>query len=296
MKSILLATFSLISVFTFGQKLNFKLSVENFAQRQLVILDLDSVISQQDSLAIAMKWIGGNRFQFEQESNLKRKTWEDESLVFMKAFRVSPDQTVFGLIAGGKTTEGLIKSPSHDMNIVPKLLTYLIIDNDKLGTGFEGTVAMTLCDILLQVTRSNKWEEMLFKTAHNEWMQSYKTALVDLDDIAEVYRHQSELKKIGIDNITFSDVKIFQAGAVSTQGNIGYADRQFFTVKGKEYIATTIYTLGKGLAFYSIEERGPKGEYRFSKAYLEYLFQPTAMKPGIIHEKQNREIKVPQRQ
>jgi hypothetical protein len=296
MKNLFLVAFILASVVVFGQKPNFKLSGENFKNRKLVILDMDSVISQQDSLTIVQKWIGSEGIVFKPMAKVERKEWGNEQNIFVQQFKVSDDQVVFGLIAGGKMTQGIAEMPNHETDNILKYITYLIVDSDKLNSGFEATIVMTLCDLLLHVGMADNWEDMLYKTGHNEWMNGYKTAIVDKDDIAEVYRHQSELKKIGVENITFSNSNLFKTGALSKEGNIGYIDRQFFTVKNKEYIATTIYTLGKGLAFHCVEDRGPKGEYRCSKAYLEFLFQDAPMKAGIPYEQQMRAFKTPSRQ
>ncbi len=293
---ILIVAFALLSFTVIAQGPRFDLGMKDFQAKKLVILDMDSVVSQKDSLLIAKKWIGDG-ISFQHRDQLKKSAWNDENTMYVSTFPIDTEKSFFALIAGGKSAEALMQNDSLNYKDLNQFVQFLIIDANKLNVGLEPTFILALCELSLHGARASKLADLDSKLMINEWLAPFEYTILDVNDVSKVYRHQSELAKINVNTVQFSDSASFKGPALSQEGKIAYADRQHFNYKGEKYIINYIYTIGKGLTFYNIEPRNKaKSTNAFSRSYLKFLFQPKPMKPGLPYEQQMREFKIPSRQ
>lgn len=295
MKIILTSLCVFLAVVINAQGIKLNSNITDFSTSQLVIIKMDSLITQTDSLKIAKRF---NEIGIQFEDDLTDLEITDQMKVVITSVSLDSETQCFVIFKLSEKTKAFTRDANLSLEFIhANALQYMLIDKQFCNRGLEPTIVLALCDLLKLGPKLRSIDQVIARLQHNEWLKNEDKVFVDTEDISKVYRYQSELKKLDVDNVQFiQEDTDFTAWSRSELKNSTFIDRRKVTIKGQTYIITLFLDIGKGLKFVASEKEAKRSTPLIGKPYLEFLYQDGPIKMNTPLDQQNLEFKVPKRQ
>ncbi|MFT4878320.1 MAG: hypothetical protein ACI87V_000387 [Flavobacteriales bacterium] len=295
MKIYVTTALLIMSVVSFAQGVKTNLEKEDYLSKELIILNMDALFSQVDSMKLDDKWMGKG-IQFQSDSAAV-EFGENEAL-FVASFALDSMTQCFALFELNERTQKFLEEGEMSVSFIDvNTVQYILIDKDLCGKALEPTLVLALCDMLILGVNLKNMEQVVARKQHNEWLKDKDAVFMNLNDISMVARYQSEIQKMGVHNVKFiNDDTDFAAYNMSATQNVVLVDRRVVVLKGQNYILTYFFQIGEGLSFAVSEIEEQRSTALIGRPYFNFLYQDGPIKPDTPLSQQNLKFKVPKRQ
>ena len=256
---------------------------------------MDTLFNQVDSLKLDKKWIGkGIRFQ---SVSAGEEVGKEEEL-YVASFALDSITQCLALFALNGQTQKFLEEEEKSISFVDaNAVQYVLIDKDLCGKTLEPTLVLALCDMLILGVNLKNMKQVVARKQHNEWLKDKDAVFMNVNDLSKVSRYQSEIQKMGVNNVKFiNNDTDFAAYNVSAAQNAVVVDRRVVNLKGQNYILTYFFQIGEGLSFAAAEKEAQRSTALIGRPYFNFLYQDGPIKPDTPLSQQNLKFKVPQRQ
>jgi len=275
MKSVfVLLAFALAVTFASAQAIAYNQPAAAIKAKQVLLNDFAFDLSNEQRASLMLAWPNLN---FDRKAN--EETLRDSSLLFVQVEALDQKRQRIVIYKGGK---GLVPAQRGSLPKGASVLAGLTVEQGSIKPELLPTYMLALRDMLELGANHSSARHALAMKSDLEWLALKKTVYIDSLHLADFFRNQEGLAKLGIDNVVYAnylDVAETLGKKVDEKSKGLWVTRQLVTYGKEEYVQTYIFNLNKGLQFFVEEPRVKYGSFEIAKNYLMHLFRPERGEP-----------------